>query len=268
MTGAENPDSRSPSDPGDPRQMAKRASSFGSAAADYAQHRPGYPDAAIEWILEPVRDRRAVRVLDLAAGTGRLTEALQRAEVDVIAVEPDPEMRAEMLRRVSGVAVLAGTGEDIPLPDERVDAVLVGQALHWLDQDRALPEIARVLKPGGVFAALWNTDDHRVEWVAEYSRLSGFPPDEQGSSQPPIAEYDAFGPVEWEKFDNAHRRTVDSLVATVGTFSATLVLEPDERAAKLRRLREYLQSRPETSNGEFDLPLITHVARCVLRVSA
>ena len=228
-------------------------------------HRPGYPDAAVKWALRPVRSRKVVRVLDLAAGTGRLTQALQRTDVDVIAVEPDPQMRAEMLRRVSGVAVLAGSGEAIPLPDERVDAVLVGQALHWFDQGRALPEIARVLKPGGVFAALWNSDDHRAEWVVEYSRLSGFPPDDKAPARPPIAEHEAFEPIRWETFANSHRRTVDSLLATVGTYSATLLMEPHERAEKLRRLREYLQSRPETAGGEFDLPMITSVARTIRR---
>lgn len=261
MTGAEN----LPSEPDDPRQMARRASSFGNAAAQYAANRPGYPDAAIEWVLEPVRDRREIRVLDLAAGTGLLTEALHRAEVDVIAVEPDPQMRTEMQRRVFGVAVLAGTGEDIPLPDERVDVVVVGQALHWFDQRRALPEIARVLKPGGVFAALWNSDDHRVDWVVEYSRLSGFPPDYEAPRRPPVDEHEAFGPLEWETFENRYPRTIDSLIDTVATFSATLVLGPRERVEKLRRLREYLRSRPETSDGEFDLPMITTVARAVRR---
>jgi SAM-dependent methyltransferase len=248
----------------DPQLIARRATSFGPAAADYAMHRPGYPDAAVEWALRPVRRRKVVRVLDLAAGTGRLTEALQRAQVNVIAVEPDPQMRAEMLRRVPGVAVLEGYGEDIPLPDGRVDAVLVGQALHWFDQERALPEIARVLNPGGVFAALWNSDDHRVEWVVEYSRLSGFPPD-KAAQRPPVAEHEAFGPVQWETFENSHRRTIESLLATVGTFSATLVLDPRERAEKLRLLREYLLSRPETADGEFNLPMITNVARVVRR---
>jgi SAM-dependent methyltransferase len=228
-------------------------------------HRPGYPDSAVEWALRPVRGRKVVRVLDLAAGTGRLTEALQRAGVDVIAVEPDPQMRAEMLRRVSGVAVLAGAGEDIPLPDERVDAVVIGQALHWFDQQRALPEIARVLKRGGVFAALWNGDDHRAEWVVEYSRLSGFPVDGKAPPRPRIAAHEAFEPIQWETFGNSHRRTIDSLLATVGTFSATLVMEPHQRVKKLRRLREYLLSRPETASGEFDLPLITSVARAIRR---
>jgi len=245
--------------------MARRASSFGGAAGEYARHRPGYPDAAIDWLLEPVRNRRQIRALDLAAGTGLLTEALHRADVDVIAVEPDPLMREEMQRRVFGAAVLAGTGEDIPLPDQRVDVVGIGQAMHWLDQRRALPEIARVLKPGGVLAALWNGDDHRVDWVVEYSRLSGFPADSEAPERPPVDEHEAFGPMEWQTFDNPVRRTVDSLVATVGTFSATLVLGPAERAEKLRRVREYLQSRPETASGEFALPMITTVARMIRR---
>jgi SAM-dependent methyltransferase len=249
----------------DPEQMAQRAASFGAAASAYAEHRPDYPDAAIDWVLEPVSSRRGVRVLDLGAGTGRLTESLQRAEVDVIAVEPDPQMRAEMLRRVFGVAVLAGTAEDIPLPDERVDAVVVGQALHWFDQERALPEIARVLKPGGVFAALWNSDDDRVEWVAEYSRIGGFAPDPNVPSRPQIDNHPAFGPVEWGTFEHSYRRTADSLVATVGTYSSMLVLQEAERAERLRRVREFLESRPEIADGEFDHPLITTVARLVRR---
>jgi SAM-dependent methyltransferase len=259
---------RAVTEPDDQRLMARRASSFGAVAAQYAEYRPRYPDAAIEWILEPVRTRRTIKVLDLAAGTGRLTEALQRADVDVIAVEPDPEMRAQMQARVFGVAVLAGKGEDIPLPDERVDVVAIGQALHWMDQEQTLPEIARVLRPGGVLAALWNIEDDSVGWVAEYSRLIGSALDEQESQWPPVGllkEHEAFGPAQWERFPNPVRHTIDSLVATVGTHSATLVLEPAERAEKLRLLREFLQSRPETSGGEFELPLITGVARAVKR---
>ena len=168
----------------DPDLKARRAASFGAAARSYAEHRPSYPDAAVAWILEPVRDRRIVRVLDLGAGTGRVTEALQRAEVDVIAVEPDAEMRAVMLERVFGVAVLAGAAEDIPLPDERVDAVVVGQAFHWFDAERAYPEIARVLKPGGVLAAMWNAEDVRVPWVAEYARMIGYEPDDDAAPEP------------------------------------------------------------------------------------
>lgn len=252
----------------DAELRARRASSFGAAARSYAEHRPHYPDAAVAWALEPVRARRIVRVLDLGAGTGRVTEALQRAGVDVIAVEPDPAMRAAMLERVFGVAVLAGTAEDIPLPDGRVDAVVAGQAFHWFDHERAHPEIARVLKPGGVLAAMWNTDDLRVPWVAEYAERAGF-----GRQAPPagsghgiaLRDHPAFEALQWASFDHAHRRTVDSLVETVATYSAVLVLPQDERAARLKLVRDYLETRPETAHGEFDLPLVTKVARAVRR---
>jgi SAM-dependent methyltransferase len=248
----------------DAELMARRASSFGAVARAYAEHRPGYPAAAVEWVLAPVRDRFPIRVLDLGAGTGRVTEALQRAEVDVIAVEPDPQMRAAMLERVYGVAVLAGAAESIPLPDERVDAVVVGQAFHWFDRDRALPEIARVLKPGGVAAALWNGDDFRVPWAAEYARIAGFGDQEKPDDRPAVS-HDAFEPAETAEFDNSYRRTADSLVATLGTLSAYLVMPADERAAKERDVREYLARTPETASGEFDLPLITRAVRMVRR---
>jgi SAM-dependent methyltransferase len=241
----------------------RRALSFGTAAESYAQHRPSYPDEAVAWALEPVLDRRIVRVLDLGAGTGRLTEALLRAAVDVIAVEPDPAMRAQLVRRVRGVAVLDGAAEHIPLPDQRVDAVVVGQAFHWFDAARAFPEIARVLKPGGVLAAMWNGDDLRVPWVAGLAERAGVGGNRSAAET--VFDHPAFESAQWASFDHAHRRTVDSLVQTIGTYSALLVLPPDERHERLRRVREFLERQPETTEGEFDLPLVTRVVRAVRR---
>ena len=128
-SGAENTDS-----------VARQASSFGTAAAAYAEHRPGYADAAVDWALSPVRDRHPLRVLDLAAGTGKLTATLVGLAAEVTAVEPDPAMLAELRRELGSapaLRALAGTAEEIPLPDASVDAVLVGQAMHWFDLDRA-----------------------------------------------------------------------------------------------------------------------------------
>ncbi len=146
---------------------AKRGSSFGSAAAAYAEHRPDYRADAVRWCVAPLgRDIATLRVLDLGAGTGKLTALLAELGADVTAVEPDPAMLAELRRALPEADSLEGSAEQIPLGDAMVDAVLCGQSMHWFDMSRAVPEIARVLKPGGTLAALWNSDDDRVEWVA------------------------------------------------------------------------------------------------------
>ena len=206
-------------------ERSRRGSSFGAAAAAYAEHRPVYAQAAVEWALEPVRDRRPLRVADIGAGTGKLTAMLARLGADVTAVEPDPQMLAELRRAVPGVRSEPGSAETLPLADASADAVLAGQAMHWFDLDRALPEIARVLAPGGVLAGLWNVDDDRVGWVAELSAIS------RRKSSPTL--------LRWR--------------------------EEAERSALLARVRDFLATRPETSQGEFTLPLVTVALRMVRR---
>lgn len=241
---------------------ARRAVSFGTDAEAYAEHRPDYPEAAVHWAWQPVADRRPLRVLDLAAGTGKLAEVVVRCDAEVVAVEPDLDMLAELRRRVPGVRSLAGSAEQIPLPDGAVDAVLVGQAFHWFDAARAVPEISRVLTPGGVLAALWNYEDDRIEWVAGLTRVArgdiSLSRWREGLA-PSLPE--PFGTAERADFDHAHPRTVDSMVSTVGTHSHVLDRSEGERSRLLHRVREYLLSRPETRSGDFVLPLVTSVVR-------
>lgn len=250
----------------DPALVARRASSFGGSAAAYARERPDYPDAAVRWALEPVAGPGPLRVLDLAAGTGKLTQVLLRNGVDaadLVAVEPDAAMLDELRREVPGVRALRGGAEAIPLPDDAVDAVLVGQAMHWFDLDRALPEIHRVLAPGGVLAGLWNTDDDRVPWVAELKRVSRSsvsyrrwqPKDLPGTRWFPLFER--------AEFPHAQRRTAESMAATIGTHSHMLVLDEAERAEVSERIVEFLRTTPETAEGEFDLPIVTLAARAL-----
>jgi SAM-dependent methyltransferase len=250
----------------DPALFARRASSFGAVAAAYAEHRPDYPEAAVRWALDPALKApdEALHVLDLGAGTGKLSASLVALGHRVTAVEPDNDMLGELRARVPGATALSGGAEDIPLPDASVDAVVAGQAFHWFDQERALPEIARVLRPGGSLAALWNTDDDRIGWVAELGRIA--------SSRVSFIDWDtdrridphpAYSPLERADFPNHQRRTVDSLIATVATHSHILVLEPAQQAEVLGQVRQLLQSRPETTDGEFDLELITRVQRRV-----
>lgn len=140
--------------------MSYDAEPFGPIEDAYAPHRGGYPESAITWALEPVLRVPDLRVLDLGAGTGKLTEAIQHLTGNVIAVEADPGIRSEFVTRVAGAVVLAGGADAIPLPDERVHAVLIGRAPHWFGIPRVMREIARVLTPGGVVAALWNNRGH------------------------------------------------------------------------------------------------------------
>lgn len=248
----------------DPEIVARRAASFGGEAAAYAQERPDYPDAAVRWALEPVAHNGALRVLDLAAGTGKLTGVLLRHVRDVVAVEPDPAMLAELQARFPDVAALRGTAEDIPLEDGSVDAILVGQAMHWFDLDRAMPEMARVLKPGGVLAGLWNLDDDHVPWVEGLKRVSGSSVSFshwRPITLPTSAEH--FPAVERMEFPHAHRRTAESLAATIGTHSHVLILDGAEREDLMARILAYLHTTPDTADGEFDLPIITVTVRAV-----
>jgi SAM-dependent methyltransferase len=259
----------------------RHGSSFGAAAAAYAEHRPGYAEAAVRWALEPVRgpqpaadrqlaadDRQPVRVADLGAGTGKLTATLVSLGAEVTAVEPDPQMLAELRRTMPAVRSVPGSAEEIPLPDASLDAVLAGQAMHWFDLDRALPEIARVLRPGGVLAGLWNVDDDRVGWVAGLAEISKrkssitltrWRADAGQSRRERLVEEGSnlFEAAEVAEFGHGQVRTADSLLATIGTHSRLLVMDEAERVALLARVGDFLRSQPETAHGEFTLPMVT-----------
>ncbi|MGH3737323.1 MAG: class I SAM-dependent methyltransferase [Micromonosporaceae bacterium] len=246
------------------------ASSFGAAATAYAAHRPDYARAAARWALEPAP---GLRVLDLGAGTGKLTATLVAGGADVTAVEPDPAMLTELRRTLPGVRALPGSAEAIPLPGGSVDAVLAGNAMHWFDMAVAGPEIARVLTPGGILAGLWNVMDDRVEWVAGLARVSGsaaigprdtpasWRTETAGAHLPKTGVAARFGSPEQAEFPHGQRRTAGSLVATLATRAGMLVMPEPEREATLSRIRTFLASRPETADGEFTLPMLT----CVLR---
>jgi SAM-dependent methyltransferase len=258
-------------------EWARRASSFGAVAATYAQYRPEYRADAVRWCVAPVgRDVGSLRVLDLGAGTGKLTKLLAALGADVTAVEPDDAMRAELGRGLPSAPALAGSAERIPLPNGSVDAVLCAQAMHWFDLPRALPEIARVLVPGGVLGALWNDEDDRVPWVAGLQRaaadaaspaltrrregLEYFSPARFAAAQGGRA---LFGPPERAEFANGQRLTAQSLLRQAGTHSHVLLMEPAQRERRLAEIRGYLDATPETAAGEFELPMVTSVQRAV-----
>jgi SAM-dependent methyltransferase len=227
--------------------------SFGPAADRYDQARPSYPPAALTWALGT--DVR--RVVDLGAGTGILTRVLRDLGHDVAPVEPDAEMRRRLAQSAPGVTPLDGSAERIPLPDASVDAVVAGQAYHWFDTERAHPEIARVLRPGGVFAPLWNIRDDSVPWVA---RLSQIADDTRGNhaGRLTIADFGPlFGGVTAKSFAHQVPMTAEGLVELIKTRSYYLVATPEQQAEVVARVRDLVAGMPEP----FPLPYHTAVYR-------
>ena len=251
-------------------ERLRLGSSFGAAATAYAEHRPDYAQAAVRWALERAP---GPRVLDLGAGTGKLTATLVALGAEVVAVEPDPAMLAELRRSLPTVRALPGRAEAIPLPDASVDAVLAGNSMHWFDMDVAGPEIARVLQPDGILAGLWNVFDDRVDWVAGLEQVSGsvaigprdtfsgWRAETAEAHLPTCGSIARFSSAEQAEFPHGQRRTADSLAATLATKAGMLVMPEEEREAALGRIRAFLASRPETARGEFTLPMLTGVLR-------
>ena len=222
----------------------RRALSFGSAADLYAAARPSYPPAAVRAVVPD--DAR--RVLDLGAGTGKLTAVLLDLGLEVVAVEPDDAMRAHVDPRAES---LPGTAEDVPLPDRSVDAVVVGQAWHWFDEAAALASVRRVLRPGGTLGLLWNLLDDSGGWPREVADLVGMEDRlsylEQGQES---AVEDGLGP--WTRGQFAHTQEADAdlLVANMASRSIVIVQPPEDRLALLGRVRAAV---PE---GRFAVPWV------------
>jgi SAM-dependent methyltransferase len=198
---------------------------FAEVAGAYERGRPGYPDEAVRWLVgEEARD-----VVDVGAGTGKLTRSLVALGHRVGAVEPLDEMRAELLAAVPGVRVLAGSAEAIPLPDASVDVVTSGQAFHWFDHAQALPEIARVLRPGGRLALVWNSRDDRDPWMARLSAIIGNETIEETDVVPVLDASGLFGPVETTSFAFEQVLDRDGLLDLVLSRSYLAKLAPPDR---------------------------------------
>lgn len=242
----------------DAARWAAQAASFGSAADAYERGRPGYPEEAIDWLLPPgARD-----VLDLGAGTGKLTRQLTSRAVSVIAVEPSTEMRAQLERSVPEARALPGQAEAIPLPDGSVDAVLVAQAWHWVNPVRAVPEVARVLRPGGWLGLLWNTRAPGPPWVMKLGRLMTGGMDHFDRGRPPIGPpFDSF---ERRDFPWAYRLSPEMLVDMVASRSYVITAPADRQKAILDDVRGLIREEPGLAgHQEVEMPYVTQCSRAV-----
>ncbi|GAB2476602.1 class I SAM-dependent methyltransferase [Xylanimonas ulmi] len=244
-----------------PHDHATRAASFSLGADLYAAVRPNYPAAAVDYLV-PTGARR---VLDLAAGTGKLTASLVARGLDVVAVEPSEPMLSRLTDALPGVEAHLAAAEAIPLDDASVDAVVVGQAWHWFDEAAAATQIARVLRPGGTLGVVWNDRDDTRDWVARFGQIL-----HRGDRLEPTPEQRApvlgatFGPLERRTFAWSDDVATASLRPLAASRSYLLTLPEAERDALLAAVDDLVATHPDLAGREtVALPYVTsaYVAR-------
>ena len=203
-----------------------------------------------------------LRVVDLGAGTGKLTRTVAALGHDVVAVEPLAEMLERLRASVPGVETLTGSAERIPLADESVDAVLVAQAFHWFDQEAALAEIARVLRTRGAVGLLWNARDDDEPWVARLSELIGSEAEWDHEPPEPLAASTQFGDVERRVFRHVQRFDRSTLIDLIASRSFAATMDPPEREKLLAAVgRIYDESAEAAGGAELELPYRTYAFR-------
>jgi SAM-dependent methyltransferase len=238
-----------------------RRQSFGGIADEYDRFRPGPPNEAVEWLVPA----GASDVLELGAGTGSLTRQLVRRSAHVRAVEPDARMRAVLAARVPAAEAVDGRAEALPAADASVDVVIGASMWHWVDAELALPEVARVLRPGGTFSLLWNGPDRSVDWmrslwaggtVLSADQIEGADAQRRErhlvdlGSDSPFAEPDRMV-VRWTR-----SMTADELVGLAGTYSAVVTMGERERRDCLRSMSRFLATQPvPTTDGKMEVPM-------------
>lgn len=242
-------------------ERLERAASFGAVADAYERARPGYPDNAVRWLTggEPCD------VVDLGAGTGKLTRSLVALGHRVTAVEPLEEMLEQLRHAVPAATAVRGSAESIPLPDGSADVVTCAQAFHWFDHAVALSEMARVLRPGGRVALVWNTRDDSQEWVAELTEtVIGRSEFREGGVVASTASIDGsglYGPVERASFAHVQMLGRFDLVELVRSRSQCAVLSEDERRPVLEHVEALYDAHAR--DGVLAMPYVSECFRAV-----
>lgn len=236
--------------------------SFGVAADLYQAGRPEYPVEAVAWMLESAGAN--ARVVDVGAGTGKLTRAVLAAGVaSVTAVDPDPLMLVGLHSVLPDVPVLEGTAESLPLPDDSADAVVLGQAWHWVDPEAGSREIGRVLRDGGVLGLIWNIRDAGVGWVARMSEImhNSNAEDMIASGGPRVAA--PFSTLESRSWEWSRSMTRSELLAMARSRSYLITAGPQERARVEAGLEELFDEIGAIGDAAVELPYVTTAFRAV-----
>jgi SAM-dependent methyltransferase len=225
---------------------------FGREAEAYERSRPSYPPDAVAWLVEHLRIGPGSVVVDLAAGTGKLTRLLAPTGARIVAVEPVSAMRAILREALPSVPTVAGTAEALPLRASSVDAVAVAQAFHWFDPARAFAELARVLRPGGRAGMVWNARDRTVEWVDRVwsimDRVERHAPwrDHDHGADANLVDRPGFGPIRKATFRHEQVTTPGGVVDRMRGVSHVAALGPQAQAEVLDDVRALLESHPDT----------------------
>jgi SAM-dependent methyltransferase len=253
--------------PDSPRDGVHRvaARGFDAAAQAYDRSRPSYPPDAVGWLCDRLDVAPGRTVVDLAAGTGKLTALLVDRRARLLAVEPVAGMRAVLRARLPTVPVLAGTAERLPLADGCVDAVTVAQAFHWFDADVAMARLACVVRPGGALGLVWNARDRSVDWVDQVwsvmDRVEHDAPwrDHQDGSRSPqdarrwtettLDHAPGWTPFEHATFQHTQLSSAEGVVERIASVSHVAALPPLERAAVLDEIRGILAGHPDTRDA-------------------
>lgn len=236
--------------------------SFGSAAEDYQRARPGYPSEAVSWLL----DDNPVVVVDVGAGTGKLTQALIAPGRMTIAIDPDAVMLQTLVSVVPGVTTRVGSAERLPLDDASVDSAVFGQAWHWVDPVVASREVGRVVRPGGRLGLVWNIRDERVPWIARFTDIMGGSAAEGLIAGGGPRVHDPFGALEVATFDWSQPVTAATLFELAHSRSRVIAANAADRARIDRELSELFASLPGLAHGgSIELPYRTHAYRATRR---
>lgn len=240
-------------------ETTPHALSFGDVADAYDRARPSYPQDAARWLTGDGK----LTVLELGAGTGKLTEVLVAEGHRVIATDPSPEMLTKLRSRVVPFAVGVSGAEAIPAPNRSIDVVVCAQSFHWFDHARALPEIARVLRPGGVLALVWNQRDEAIPWVRRLGALIG----DEGQNRDliePVRSSTFFGPIDEAQFRTWQKLDRDSLIDLARSRSRIAVMAEEERLETLGRVLALYDDYGRGHDGML-LPYLTRCYRAVVQ---
>jgi SAM-dependent methyltransferase len=245
------------------------ASGFDAQADSYERARPSYPPDTIAWFGEHLQIAPGTTVVDLAAGTGKLTRLLAPLGADLVAVEPVEGMARVLRATMPGVPLLSSTAEALPFAEASLDAVTVAQAFHWFDADVAFAELHRALRPGGRVGLVWNARDRSVDWVNDVwsimDRVEKRAPwrEHEQWHDSALGDRPGFGPLHEATFHHEQLQSPDDVVTRVRSVSHVAVLPPADQERVLDEVRALLASHPATRGRDVvAIPYRVHAYWC------